>query len=196
MTGRKVYEHPLANTTLGEVLAHLRDERLLSLAVSACAAPVLDEVVIDDLGLDDGPQASATSSSDASSVGRLRGEGKRAALRQHPIVDIQCPVDSSTAVPMLVATQAKWQGAASFEATPLNFKALFDWFRLETPAREQRDNAEQNGAPVLVYSETRRKEGQRRAAAASRPARANFQSEWAPVLPERQAVFLRQGTRR
>ena len=58
------------------------------------------------------------------------------------------------------------------------------------------DDERSSAFSILVYSETRRTEGQRRAAAASRPARANFQSEWAPVLPERQAVFLRQGTRR
>ena len=61
LTGRNAYLHPLANTYLGELLAQLRDERLLSLA---CAALVEDEVVIDDLGLDDGPPASATSSSE------------------------------------------------------------------------------------------------------------------------------------
>ena len=140
LTGRKEYLHPLANTYLGELLAHLRDERLLSLA---CAAPVDDEVVIDDLGLDDGPPASATSSSEATSDKRLRGLGKRAALRQHPTVEIQFPVSGSTVVPMLIATHAKCSGAASFEATPRNCKALFDWIRLETPAREQRDEAEQ-----------------------------------------------------
>ena len=43
---------------------------------------------------------------------------------------------------MLIATHAKCSGAASFEATPRNFKALFEWTRLETPAREQRDEAE------------------------------------------------------
>ena len=144
LTGRKQYQHPLANTCLGELLAHLRDERLLSLAASGGAAPVPDEVVIDDLGLDEGPPASATSSSEASSGKRLRGLGKRAALRQHPTVEIQFPVDGSSTVPMLIATNAKWQGAPSFEATPRNFKALFDWFRLETPAREQRDRVERD----------------------------------------------------
>ena len=140
LTGRSAYLYPLANSYLGELLAHLRDERLLSLA---CAAPVDDEVVVDDLGLDDEPPASATSSSEATSDKRLRGLGKRAALRQHPTVEIQFPVHGSSTVPMLIATHAKCSGAASFEATPRNFKALFDWIRLETPAREQRDEAEQ-----------------------------------------------------
>ena len=140
LTGRNAYLFPLANSYLAELLAQLRDERLLSLA---CAALVDDEVVVDDLGLDDGPPASATSSSEATSVKRLRGLGKRAALRQYPTVEIQLPVDGTSKVPMLIATHAKCSGAASFEATPRTFKALFDWIRLETPAREQRDEAEQ-----------------------------------------------------
>ena len=140
LTGRNAYLHPLANTYLGELLAQLRDERLLSMA---CAAPVEDEVVLDDLGLDDGPPVSATSSSESTSAKRLRGLGKRDALRQHPTVEIKFPVSGSDVVPMLIATHAKCSGAASFEATPRNFKALFDWIRLETPAREQRDEAEQ-----------------------------------------------------
>lgn len=139
LTGRNAYLSPLANTYLGETLAQLRDERLLSLA---CAAPVEEDVVLDDLGLDDEPPASTTSGSESTSGKRLRGLGKRAALLQHPTVDIQFPV-GSTMVPMLIATHAKCSGAASFEATPRNFKALFDWIRLETPAREQRDEAEQ-----------------------------------------------------
>ena len=139
LTGRNAYLFPLANSYLAELLAQLRDERLLSLA---CAALVEDEVVLDDLGLDDGPPVSATSSSESTSAKRLRGLGKRDAIRQHPTVEIQFPVSGSDVVPMLIATHAKCSGAASFEATPRNFKALFDWIRLETPAREQRDEAE------------------------------------------------------
>ena len=129
--------HPLSKSALSRTLVELRDERLDELFTPCSASRVVEEDVVDDLGL--GEDTSSTTVSTPSKQGLRGNRGnrrtlalKRAVLTQHPTVTIDLPVGGDV-VRMRVIAVMNRQEQVSFEAIAANFDALREWCCLEDP---------------------------------------------------------------
>ena len=136
LTGRALRHSPLAHSTLGKVLAALREAQTDKIVNSSKPQPEETDVV-DDLGLD-------STDSGTSEGGRSRKKADRlerlAVLLQHPLVTIDFPVGDG-ALQMRVLTVQSANEAVSFEALPQNFAALYQWCVGEAPLRKTRELA-------------------------------------------------------
>ena len=129
---------PLAHSQLSPTLARLRDEAMCQLMLPA--EPVVEETV-ETLRLST-PSEGSPLDQGVGQKATLRGRAllqRRAVLARHPFVSVDFRVGDEM-FPMRLMVDATTANP-SFEVSSDNFRRLFDWFQLESPERQQREQA-------------------------------------------------------
>ena len=129
-------KRPLAHSQLQPMLSRFRDEKLRELSNPAA---VMQDDGVPPLALETESEASSPVPGDQ----KRPSQSRRAVLQKHalfartPFVVVDLQVGDQQFPLRLMVDVAR--ANPSFEVSSVNFQRLFDWFRLETPGRLQRE---------------------------------------------------------